>query len=530
MVSAVRQRLIGPRVRARRTALELTQAALAERAGISTSYLNLIENNKRPVAGRLQIALAEALDIDISALSGAAEQQLTNALSLAAADPALGSAALTPADAAELVGHYPEWARLTARAVAAYREQASQTVALTDRLAHDPVIANAVHQMLTNIAAVRSTAEILTSVQDLPPEQLQRFHAIIEEQSSALTDASGTLAAVFDPTNTHLRPVTSLDVIEDAFARRQNRLPALEDAVTHLRARLHIDAEATGAIIDQALAGHWKSLGLKIDSTGTAMVPSQPSPSTLSLPRAAPAATNRAFLALKLLERVLANQVETELSGELTPDGPSDAPPLAIGSPAATDLRAAFVQYAADALLMPYGAFLADAVAWRFDIAMLAASYDVDVAAAARRLTTLQHGGAPAFAMLAVNPSGARLDRRRTTDVAMPRFGAGCALWAIHSAFNGTERAREQIIEMPTGERLWTIAIAMSAPGKSADAAPPRRAYMLATPAIHAGTFSGEDTGHVPSVAAGITCELCPRGDCAYRAAAPILAEITGKA
>lgn len=98
MVSAVRQRLIGPRVRARRTALELTQAALAERAGISTSYLNLIENNKRPVAGRLQIALAEALDIDISALSGAAEQQLTNALSLAAADPALGSAALTPAE------------------------------------------------------------------------------------------------------------------------------------------------------------------------------------------------------------------------------------------------------------------------------------------------------------------------------------------------------------------------------------------------------------------------------------------------
>lgn len=526
MVSAARQRLIGPRVRARRTALSLTQAALAKRAGISTSYLNLIENNKRPVAGRLQIALAEALDIDISALSGAAEQQLTDALSLAAADPALGSAALTPGDAAELVGHYPEWAKLTARAVAAYREQASQALALTDRLGHDPVIANAVHQMLTNISAVRSTAEILTSVEDLPPEQLKRFHSIIDQQSSALTDASGTLAAVFDPTNTHLRPVTSLDVIEDAFARRQNRLPSLEDAVSHLRTRLHISPAASGGEIEPALVDHWTSLGLKIDRSGNATAPSQLSAATLSLPRAAPAQANRAFLALKLVERVLANQIETELAIEIAPGGTSDTGSLVSGSPAAADLCAAFVQYAADALLMPYAPFLADAITWRFDIAMLAQAYNIDFAAVARRMTTFQQGDAPPFALLAVNPSGARLDRRRTADVSMPRFGAGCALWAVHSAFDGIERAREQIIEMPTGERLWTVSIAMSDPSKSFSAPPPRRAYMLATPTIHADAIVDANAGSAPSVAAGVTCELCPRKCCAHRAAAPILAEI----
>ncbi len=44
--------LTGSRLRERRTALGLRQSDLAERAGISPSYLNLIEHNRRNVTPR----------------------------------------------------------------------------------------------------------------------------------------------------------------------------------------------------------------------------------------------------------------------------------------------------------------------------------------------------------------------------------------------------------------------------------------------------------------------------------------------
>ncbi|HEU0221365.1 MAG TPA: helix-turn-helix transcriptional regulator, partial [Paracoccaceae bacterium] len=52
--------LAGLRIRERRTALGLTQVELAARAGISPSYLNLIEKNRRGAAGRVLLALARA--------------------------------------------------------------------------------------------------------------------------------------------------------------------------------------------------------------------------------------------------------------------------------------------------------------------------------------------------------------------------------------------------------------------------------------------------------------------------------------
>ena len=54
--------LAGTRIRERRRMLGMRQGALAKAAGISASYLNLIEHNRRNAAGRVLLALAEALD------------------------------------------------------------------------------------------------------------------------------------------------------------------------------------------------------------------------------------------------------------------------------------------------------------------------------------------------------------------------------------------------------------------------------------------------------------------------------------
>src|SRR5215469_302728 len=61
---------IGRTVRRLRLERDLSQQALANRLGISASYLNLIEHDQRAVSGSLLIKLAETLHLDLVALSG----------------------------------------------------------------------------------------------------------------------------------------------------------------------------------------------------------------------------------------------------------------------------------------------------------------------------------------------------------------------------------------------------------------------------------------------------------------------------
>ena len=56
---AIGKLYIGRKVRKLREDQQLTQAHFAERIGISTSYLNQIENNQRPVSAAVLLSLAE---------------------------------------------------------------------------------------------------------------------------------------------------------------------------------------------------------------------------------------------------------------------------------------------------------------------------------------------------------------------------------------------------------------------------------------------------------------------------------------
>ena len=62
---------LGPKVRAIRRSRGITQAELARRLGISASYLNLIQHNRRSFTADLLVRLAECLPIDIKTLSTA---------------------------------------------------------------------------------------------------------------------------------------------------------------------------------------------------------------------------------------------------------------------------------------------------------------------------------------------------------------------------------------------------------------------------------------------------------------------------
>ena len=73
--------LIGTRLRDRRAQLRLRQSDLAQAVGISASYLNLIEHNKRRVAPDLLARIAQVLDTTVQDLEGEqAEPDLTGRL------------------------------------------------------------------------------------------------------------------------------------------------------------------------------------------------------------------------------------------------------------------------------------------------------------------------------------------------------------------------------------------------------------------------------------------------------------------
>src|SRR5205807_1141087 len=81
---------IGRTVRRLRTERNLSQQALANRLGISASYLNLIEHDQRAVSGTLLIKLAEIFHLDLATLSGSQERRLEIGLREAFSDPLLG--------------------------------------------------------------------------------------------------------------------------------------------------------------------------------------------------------------------------------------------------------------------------------------------------------------------------------------------------------------------------------------------------------------------------------------------------------
>jgi transcriptional regulator with XRE-family HTH domain len=76
--------LTGTRIRDRRLLVGMKQSALAEAAGISPSYLNLIEHNRRKIGGKLLIGLARALGVEPGVLSDGADATIHDTLRAAA--------------------------------------------------------------------------------------------------------------------------------------------------------------------------------------------------------------------------------------------------------------------------------------------------------------------------------------------------------------------------------------------------------------------------------------------------------------
>ncbi|PSJ65173.1 helix-turn-helix domain-containing protein [Kumtagia ephedrae] len=125
---------IGRKIRELRQAAGLTQVQFAERLGISTSYLNQIENNQRPVSAAVLLELAEKFQIDLSDIAQTDSDRMLSALSEALSDPLFDSHRPTLQELKLITQNAPSLARALISSHQAYRRASEQLVSLDDTL------------------------------------------------------------------------------------------------------------------------------------------------------------------------------------------------------------------------------------------------------------------------------------------------------------------------------------------------------------------------------------------------------------
>jgi len=125
---------LGHKVRTLRRRERLSQSELASRLGISASYLNLIENNHRPLPSALLLRLAEMFEVELHSFAADDESRLTAALFEVLSDPLFEAEEVMASDVRELPSQNPAVARALISLYGAYRGANAAADALSARL------------------------------------------------------------------------------------------------------------------------------------------------------------------------------------------------------------------------------------------------------------------------------------------------------------------------------------------------------------------------------------------------------------
>ncbi|MFL6731304.1 MAG: short-chain fatty acyl-CoA regulator family protein [Sphingomicrobium sp.] len=189
-------------------------------------------------------------------------------------------------------------------------------------------------------------------------------------------------------------------------------------------------------------------------------------------------------------------------------------------------LHMSFANYAAGAIMMPYGKFLRAAEEHRYAIDRLTAQFGANVEQVAHRLTTLSRGGAKGvpFFMLRVDPAGNISKRYAGESFPFSHFGGTCPRWHLHTAFQTPGQTVRQLIETPDGQRFFTISRTIERPIRPDLRDDALLAIGLGCDVKHAPRIAyadGLDLRNTPATPVGPACAICPRLQCAYRATPP---------
>ncbi len=113
--------------------------------------------------------------------------------------------------------------------------QAEAIEALSSRVSQDPELSDALYKIVTHVTTIRSTAEILESGADVPPEMRTRFEGIVSDEMTSLADTAQAIVRYFDRPDSDQRPATPIEEVDDYFIANGNYFDSLEVAAGELQ-------------------------------------------------------------------------------------------------------------------------------------------------------------------------------------------------------------------------------------------------------------------------------------------------------
>ncbi|HHH12084.1 MAG TPA: XRE family transcriptional regulator, partial [Sorangium sp.] len=122
------------KIRGLRKRAQLTQAQLAQALGISGSYLNLIENNRRPLTANMLLKLAKYFELDLGSFANTEDARLMGELREAFSDPLFGHNRPASEELQELVAAAPQLAQAVLKLYANYRSATASATTLSEQL------------------------------------------------------------------------------------------------------------------------------------------------------------------------------------------------------------------------------------------------------------------------------------------------------------------------------------------------------------------------------------------------------------
>ncbi|MEI6642552.1 MAG: short-chain fatty acyl-CoA regulator family protein [Novosphingobium sp.] len=195
---------------------------------------------------------------------------------------------------------------------------------------------------------------------------------------------------------------------------------------------------------------------------------------------------------------------------------------------AAQLVRRALAAYGAAALIMPYDRFARAAETRAYDIEALSGQFGASFEQVAHRLTTLNRPGQERVPFFFIRVDAAGNVSKRLDGAGFPfaAHGGGCPLWTLHDCFRRPGEVLTQWLELPGGERFFSVARSVTSGGGGHGKPTILRAIALGCAAEHAPKLiysRGEQPAATPI---GVTCRLCNRATCTARAEPPLGREI----
>ncbi|MBA2397639.1 MAG: DUF2083 domain-containing protein [Bradyrhizobium sp.] len=194
--------------------------------------------------------------------------------------------------------------------------------------------------------------------------------------------------------------------------------------------------------------------------------------------------------------------------------------------------RRALAGYAAAALIMPYSAFAKAAETRHYDLEALARQFGTSFEQTAHRVTTLQRPGQEKvpFFLIRVDPAGNISKLLDGAGFPFAKHGGACPLWSVHGVFRTPRQIVTQWLELPDGQRFFSIARTVTAGGGSFGAVRVERAIAVGCAAEHAGQliYARDESGPRADAPTpiGVACRVCHRPRCTARSALPIGREL----